>query len=150
MSQVDLLIEGVSTKFTNKFKAGSVQSNGKWYGVNKPVDMNIFQKGSLVRVDIKTVEKDGKVYENIVGATAVGTSSDEAPVKSVTNAQVTSRTVSVGRDFNAEARGKTICALSEAALASPYLAMAGSDDEFKSRADDLIQHFFLKIFPESK
>jgi hypothetical protein len=146
MSSIELLVEGVSTKFTNKFKAGSVQSNGKWYGVNKPVDMNIFQRGALVRVDIKTVEKDGKVYENIVGATAVG----EAPVAVKAETVTGTRTVSVGRDFNAEARGKTLCALAEAALSSPYLAMAGSDDEFKSRADDLIQYFFLKIFPESK
>ncbi len=52
------------------------------------------------------------------------------------------------RDFDKEARGKTLCALYEAGLSSPWLAQIQDEKEYLATMDRVVQHCFDEVFKD--
>lgn len=101
-------------------------SDGRFVGVSRPVTLDQFERGNSYSVEIETVQKDGRTYHNIVKVETNGKVATPAPT-AATKSEAKEAPASTGssykqRDFDAEARGKTRCAMYEAALQSPVVA----------------------------
>lgn len=101
----------VSGKGPKMLKLG----DGRFVGVSKPVTLDHFERGGSYTVDI---EKNGN-FENI---TKVHTVDAPAPAAPKVKAPEAPKSEYKARDYDAEARGKTRCAMYEAALMSPVVA----------------------------
>lgn len=127
------------------------KANGKYYGLKRPLQPTDFEAGKTYDVLTEPWAKGEKSGVNIVqnlGETrlaAIKKSIEIPERKQVEIPQIKT----AGRDFDKEARGKTKCALYEAALQSPYLATVAKDQaDFLAKADTLVEHCFNQIFAD--
>lgn len=97
--------------------------DGRFVGVKRPVSMDQFERGGTYSVTIETKTTNGRSFHDIVEVSGAETSK---PVpKAAPKSEEGSGSAAGGykaRDFDAEARGKTRCAMYEAALQSPVVA----------------------------
>lgn len=93
-------------------------SDERFVGVSRPVTLDHFERGGTYTVDI---EQNGKffnitkVHDVSIPAPVAAPKEKDAPVAATGSSYKS-------RDFDAEARGKTRCAMYEAALQSPVVA----------------------------
>lgn len=125
------VVEGIGKKFN-----GSLLINGAWHNLKKGTVMPSISKGDIVELELAEWEFKGKTGVNVVKVTVQGKTKVEIPkpveVKPTLTAQVAviQNSSVKARDFDAEARGKTRCAVFCAALQSPTLIQyAGNDPE---------------------
>lgn len=125
--------------------------NGKNYNLSKNYTGPVLQALKTYEAEIYTSAQGAKYINKILReiegvaereTVAVPTPAPTAPV-AATNTHVYK-----ARDFDKEARGKTRCALYEAALASPFLMQSKDSEEFKRRADELVAYFVSKVFED--
>ncbi len=98
----------------------------RWLNPRKPLSVDNFVKGNEYEVLTEEYEsKQGKKGTNIVQIVGGATASAVAPIaeKTQTTKELKASSPLKSRDFDAEARGKTRCALYGAALASPVLQL---------------------------
>ncbi len=87
-----MIIEAVSNKFANKYNAGSVKANGKWYQVSSKLDISDFKKDSRVTVETKTNDKG---YTSIVALGQLAT--PEVVEEVIENSKVEAKTKTAKR-----------------------------------------------------
>ena len=94
-----------------KFSSGSLKlADETWLTVSKDVDVHVFKKGQIYKVEIETNEQGYESVIRVIEGVAA-----KAPA-------ATTSTGNKPRDFDAEARGKSRFGLFAAALQSPALA----------------------------
>lgn len=95
--------------------------DGRFVGVRNPVTLSQFERGNSYNVEIETTDKGGRSYHDIVKVEV-----SQAPATAPAAAPAAKAAPEAGsykaRDYDAEARGKTRCAMYEAALQSPVVA----------------------------
>lgn len=109
MSEITGVVEQVSPY--------GIKVNGGWLNPSKFVkNLPKFEKGKCYKLEMRTTKskKNGQEYTNIVGAEIVETVTSEDLLKDVETNPVNE--VPKKRDFDAEARGKTRCAIYAAAV----------------------------------
>lgn len=128
-------VVGLVEKKGDKFN-GSVAIGGNWYNFKKGVDHSGISKGDTVKLELGEWEFKGKTGKNIVSWSSVDNPVHREPKEEIIKA-VNKETAIKGRDFDAEARGKTRCAMFAAALSSPALAqfVSGSVNELIQEAE---------------
>lgn len=137
---------------------------GNWFNPRKDLAKDILPKliiGAEYDVDMEeTKDKDKKTYSNIVSVAPVtGAPVIVAPVFAKTPTakplaenkvaiSAPAKTQYVGRDFDKEARGKTMCALLEAGLQSPRIAMFSTNKEIFEFLDAVVEYGIKKVFKD--
>lgn len=149
--KIDDVKEG---KYGPYAKVGSVYYNkGKFFKGS----FDDMKAGNTYEVEVYTTGTGGKYIQKMVamvsnGAKAAPEKTEETPAKAedkpVRKTYTPKAAVSTGRNFDAEARGKTRCALMEAALQSPALpAFASSLDEYKKLLVEAADYAYTYVFP---
>lgn len=140
----------LTIKIERKSKFG-VQTNGVWFNISKRAQKegltpDSFNVDGTYTVEVSTNEYQGKTYRNIERILpADAPVSVDAPALPKTYAPASQTKV---RDFDAEARGKTRCALFEAALQSPGIATySQSYEEFMERVEAAAEMGMKFVFP---
>ena len=124
------IVEAKGEKFN-----GSVKLDGKWFSFKKGVDHSTVVVGKEYEFKLEDWESNGKSGKNIAEVLPVATKTAkketvaEAPVKSV------------GRDFDKEARGKTLCQYIQAQLSNPSLDIYDTEGIIE-RARRLVEETF--------
>lgn len=143
---IDEVAEG---KFGWYAKVGGVFYNsGKFFKGLK--DM---KAGTLYEVEVYTSDKGNKYIQKLLGP---GSIKDNPHVENKTIATGSVPPVKAppkSRDFDAEARGKTRCAIMEAALQSPalvQLASSGNIDDLKVVLKKLADFGYAYVFGDDK
>ncbi len=121
-----MIIEAVSNKFANKYNAGSVKANGKWYQVSSKLDISDFKKDSQVTVETKTNDKG---YTSIVGLTRPGVEAVQAVEEAIKDSRIEAKTKTAKRAVKEErsyddAKGRKILVqgVTQSCISSPSLA----------------------------
>ena len=127
---------------------------GKNYNLSKKYTGPALEVGKTYEAEIFTSVNGAKYINNAKEtASQVVTKTSEVPVvttassSKVTFESTPIRTV-VGRDFDKEARGKTLFGLYSALIQSPYLVNVSNDIEFIEKIRNFGTELFLDIFPE--
>lgn len=141
-----------------------VKYNGQYYSYGKFYKGSKLKAGKSYTLDLFVSEKGNryinKVISNGDGEVKKSPKRGRKPkvtaetYTSVTGTNIVTPTVVKIRDFDAEARGKTRCALMEATLQSPLLPLMVTNphdsDEVKRVAELLCNMGFVYVFPEQE
>lgn len=142
--KVSGIIQAVGTQFN-----GSLKVDGKFYNFPKKYSgSKDFKVGQMVTIQLKQWEFGGKSGWNI-GSVDVLAVPEEAVAPVVTKAVVKEEvapmlivpTAPKGRDFDKEARGKTLCQYIQAQLSNPSVDV-NDTDAILERAKMLVEKTF--------
>lgn len=129
------VVEAVGDKFNGSLKVG-----GKWYN-NKKGFENPAKVGDEVTLTLQEWEFKGKTGVNIIGVESAVKTEKKNPEPEKKTPVVERSTESKGRDFDKEAKGKTLCQYIQAQLANPSIDLNDLDGIF-ARAQELRNRTF--------
>lgn len=124
---------------------------GKYYNKGKQFKGNFddMKAGNTYEVEVYTTESGGKYIQKLI---AMHRPEGSVPPKQVEEVKKSKDKpvfkATTTRDYDAEAKGKTRCAVIEAALSSPALAAyCGSFDEYKKMLVEAANLAYAYVFP---
>lgn len=158
---MNVTLQTIMISAKSKFGVLDATTN-KWLNPKDKELLNDFVVGHSYNVELSENEKNGKVYVNIskiVGnrgpsadAPIVAPVFNNTPVAPVAKAPYkkawTPRAAGPARDFDAEARGKSLHGLICAAVQSPKVTMLNDDKALFTFIDSVVEYGMAKLFPK--
>lgn len=133
-------LSGVVERKGEQFN-GSVKINGKFYNFKKGVDHSTLREGDTVTLELKDWEFKGKTGVNIASFT-IDKDGSQGNIEPLLEKQLSKPpSMPQGRDFDAEARGKTRCQLVAASMPL-VLTDSVSMEVLKAKVDELVTYIF--------
>lgn len=142
------MLETIVVSKVNKY---GVRVGDKQYNYSKKYDGPQLEVGQAIDAEIYTSDTGAKYINKVVEVKTEKVKPVEqkaAPSVTVSSSKPVTLPVASGRDFDKEARGKTLFGLIAALVQSPYLINSDDDEVFTTRVNSLADSFFKKIFPE--
>lgn len=128
------VVEGIGTKF-----AGSLKINGVWMNLKKGTEYSHVKQGDVASLTLTPWEFKGKTGESVTAIVV-----DDAAPKVQTRPSALA--IVKGRDYEAEALGKTRCALLEALFSNASLVNGNMSNEELSNLFELAEKGVQFVF----